>query len=315
MLNRPRRGFTLIEVLVVVSIVGLLLALLLPAIQGAREAARRLRCSNTFKQLGLAIASYDASHNSFPFAYNYQTNYSLHVALLPFMEAGATYNAMNLSVSAFRAEFEGINTTATAARGSMLVCPSDGVISNISQTNYAACTGDGRPGVAGNGIFGTISGPQSVVDGMSSTAAMSEFLVGPRLAVTALAADQDRLRVLYGLNGDLGPDNLAQFEVRCKSLDDVGVRTFEAKGEHWFIGGPSSTLYNHVLTINQPSCSNFVGSKSVLGAISATSLHPGGANCLYADGHVRFIRDTIDAEAWRAMGSMAGGEITSAGIN
>ena len=104
-----RRGFTLVELLVVIAIIGILVGLLLPAVQAAREAARRMSCSNNLKQFGLAMLNYESAHKSFPYGSfphqapgwgNTYSQGSQMVKLLPFMEQTALYNAR--SGSAFR---------------------------------------------------------------------------------------------------------------------------------------------------------------------------------------------------------------------
>jgi prepilin-type N-terminal cleavage/methylation domain-containing protein len=96
MRGRSGSGFTLIELLVVISIIGLLVALLLPAVQSAREAARRIQCSNNLRQLGLAVNSYHDSHGAIPPS---GTNFSMKARLLSFIEQGPVYNSLNMSVS------------------------------------------------------------------------------------------------------------------------------------------------------------------------------------------------------------------------
>src|SRR5256885_959165 len=125
-----RRAFTLIELLVVIAIIGVLIALLLPAVQAAREAARRSQCTNNLKQMGLGLHNYEAVAGAFPMsdvianpAIPSQTTngFSVHVRILPFMEQGVAFNALNFTVN----HQNDANTTVVGAKVAVFVCPSD----------------------------------------------------------------------------------------------------------------------------------------------------------------------------------------------
>src|SRR5262245_51249501 len=126
---RDRRGFTLIELLVVIAIIAVLIALLLPAVQSAREATRRIQCTNNLKQLGLAMHQYHESLNALPFGdltYSW-ADFSSNTMLLPYLEQGSLYNSINFSAQLLPAN-PGCpeNTTAQYATLSVMNCPSDG---------------------------------------------------------------------------------------------------------------------------------------------------------------------------------------------
>jgi prepilin-type N-terminal cleavage/methylation domain-containing protein/prepilin-type processing-associated H-X9-DG protein len=142
MKRNSRHGFTLIELLVVIAIIAVLIALLLPAVQAAREAARRIQCTNNLKQLGLSLANYESSNGSFPIGVVYGTNVapctnpgfgnncqntSWFVLVLPYMEQGSLYNSFNVSIGTEGPGFAGyyMNSTVLTTRINAMQCPSD----------------------------------------------------------------------------------------------------------------------------------------------------------------------------------------------
>ena len=332
-----RRGFTLIELLVVIAIIAVLIGLLLPAVQAAREAARRSQCVNNLKQMGISLHNYHASLGSFPVGYfnpsasqsvlaspgNY--NWSVLAQMMPFMEQGVLYNAVNFdfpvrtspgypSFGAPPSSVFLMNTTAVSTIVSLFLCPSDGVPppnSTSGPTNYSFCAGDGIGGqnLAGdpfeaNGAF--IMGPAlslaDLNDGSSTTAAASEQLLGIAGPTSSATFPQDPRRA-FAQRADfiLEP-------VGCATPIGWGLH----KGVGWWEGSIRSTLYNHYYTPN-PKLFDCVGPNNPLrpGWKAARSLHPGGVNTLYCDGHVQFIKDSVNPVPWKALSTRDGGEVIS----
>lgn len=291
------RGMTIVELLVVIAVIGLGVALLVPAVQSARASSRRLECANTLKQFGLAIGNYTSAYDAYPPGVMGR-GFSLHVALLPYADQSALFNAINMELTVGRSR--PFNRTASETTLSLLVCPSDSLV-NTGMTNYAGCLGDHQSAYRANGVFANwVVGSPGIVDGTSSTVAMSEFLVGRPDAAERRRTNYKRVGAGLGLD---------EFTTACRQLQGMEPLTSMIKGQHWMLAQRNETLYDHTLSINDPSCVNAQGSTEVAGSTTATSDHRNGANSLFADGHVRFVRESIEVSVWRALGTRNGGEV------
>lgn len=309
------RGFTLNELLVVVAIIGLLVALLLPAVQASREAARRAQCANSLSQIGLAVQSYVADFGVFP-AGRGGLNHSPHVAILPALDQGVLYNSINWSLP-LSGRIQ--NATFRGTGVGVFSCPSDTSAADVASTNYAASVGDAysRLGKSpSNGLFLAQEDgrsyhvrPADITDGMSQTAAISEWLIGSKRV-------EDRRRSVYSrpTGSKLPAWDPILFRERCLSLERMKFRpgATQAKGRNWKHAQWLLSLYDHFLPPNSPSCINSVNSIEVNGAATAASNHPGGVHVAFGDGHVRFIRESVSLPIWRAMGTRNRGEVISA---
>ena len=304
MSDRSRKGFTLIEILAVVTILGVLVALILPAVQAAREAARRIGCMNNLKQIGLAIHNYSAIYDVFPHGLN---GYTPHVAMLPYLEMGDRYNAINFESGRFGGvDFEE-NRTARSGSVSVFLCPSDPQQDpNGIPTSYAANQGVGLEnwrtanGPFGNRVDDVYNRLADVTDGTSSTAAFSEWVISHHF-------DPPRSRWVVYLNVPPinDPRPFATLQNECATADLSGSNVHHVgKGANWFNRGFPNTHYNHNMPINGRSC--LVGGMEI---VTAGSRHLGGANVLMVDGHVSFLKEGGSRKMWEALGSMDGGEI------
>jgi len=310
-----RRAFTLVELLVVIAIIGILIAITIPAVQSAREASRRIACASSLRQIGIALANYESAAGVLPPG---STVFSFHAHLLPHIEQSPLYNAINFALSPSPAE----PTLATALSMSVgiFMCPSQPVDNadpkfRSTRTNYGGCVGDGTneyPEFNTNGVFGwawmslSPNSSRKIIDGMSNTVAVAEWVIG--------TGRVDRRGSTYNpANGsNSAPLSRTEFTARCRALDRMEANGVGApKGNLWMAGGYWFTLYNHTLSVNDPSCFNTAFSDTGE-AVSAGSYHPGGANVVFADGHVKFIKEGIDLGVWRALGTGAGREVVSA---
>lgn len=329
--RRDARGFTLIELLVCLGIVSLLAALLMPAIQQAREAARRTSCSNHLRQVALALQNYQATTGVYPpieggvgpspsRVNDSSMFYSGFTQLLPQLDASPLFLALNFALpftDPYRyPDDAGIaaNRTVLSSRLDVLLCPSDGGGGDPGWTggcNYRWSLGwmrylndqtEGKPGPFSRGR----TSPADVLDGLSQTACASEKLRG-RLASSTF----DPLREMVVANS-LG-HNPDQMVSECRA--QVGMkRGFDTRsGLSWFTGSLSHTTYNHALDPNDET-PDFIlyGIAPLAGILGARSLHPGGVHLALCDGSVRFVSSRVSHPVWRALGTRAGAEVISA---
>ena len=304
------RGVTLIEVLVVSLVIGVLIALLLPAIQASRESARRAGCVNHLKQIGLALHAYATDKGRFPQGANGHRAYSFHAMILPYLEQAPLYNATNFQVLVIFNQPQ--NATSLATSIDTFLCPSDRAPNSrtFGYTNYPGNAGIPLQRSENNGLFhqGDVPpvGLADISDGSSMTVMVAETLTGPSDKGSAkdLVRDVFKTSKLWLRTGQL--DRLVEDCRQTSSSADQAQRGF--RGQNWFDGNLGSALYNHAETPNGPSCLNFGLVET--GVWTASSLHGGATNVLFADGHVKPISG-ISRSVWMALGTRAGGEVVS----
>ena len=308
-----RRAFTLVELLVVIAIIGVLIALLLPAVQAARSAARRSACTNNLRQIGLALQNYHAAHQAFPSGRGAPTPriFSPHAHLLAFMEQNTLRAQIDLTdapapFSTPTTSFDGArNHAAAISTVSVLLCPADPIQGRVpgveyGATNYAGCAGSG----AGSGTLTNADGVfflasavsiKDITDGTSNTAAFSERPLGP-----GAPAEAGPLSVILEFPAAADPTATA-----CESAS--GGSWNAERGGKWIVGNYGNTLYNHALPPNavQWDCMNATQQK---GRFAARSDHAGGANVLRCDGSVAFVGDDVEHVVWQAAATRAGDE-------
>jgi prepilin-type processing-associated H-X9-DG protein len=324
-LGNSRSGFTVVELLVSLGVVSLLAGLLLPAVQSARGSSRRVTCTSRLKQIGIASEAFYAQHlksatGAIPFTdprtgHSGDLNIARHVRLLPFLEQAGLAAQFNYEENGRGISDDPptstVNGDLLATRVAVFECPSDSTAA--PRNNYRVCQG------TTSGLHETLPpyGPNASLrgfavakreadfrDGKSHTAAYAEKLAGDRNQ-NVYTPWQDLVYVLPYPRPFKHPDDAME---GCTQPLPAMPDHASYGGTTWVLNGYSQTWYNHVLTPNSdiPDCST--GPEGT-GAYSARSLHPGGVNVLFADGSVRFIGDSIDLVVWRALGSIAGGEV------
>lgn len=304
---RRRVGFTLIEAVVCLAVIGILAALVLSALQSARGASRRLGCLRNLQQIGVALNSYRAAINGFPAA-KHGRAFSIHSMLLPYLDQTPLYHSINFDtfpkpVSRWGRQ----NHTVYFESVGVFICPEDRDDRPGGATSYAGNRGTGTQKYGYNGAFSKTM-TADFKDGMSTTVAFAEWVVGQK----GLPSRREPSRLVFATGRVLiEPREFDEFVKLCSKADPLQGRLSPlVKGESWLLGELSFTLYNHVITLNGYSCTNHDLIQE--GAFTAGSLHGRGANLMFADGHAAFLGDSLDIEVWRALGSREGGEpITS----
>lgn len=296
-------GFTLIELVVTLAVIGMLLALLLPAVQASRASARNIECRNHLRQIGIAVAEYDSSYSVLP------VENSLHTRLLPYLGFSA----------AFR-DLESLNGVASVPKVPCYVCPSDSESGREPfATNYSLNDGSTFTGCGRNGMRKVFSSPlqwtrmSDVVDGTSSTVAMSERLIERSQGDPVEASAVPERYIWFTASSFSGCNQVSQFASECRTNRVTPFPLLSVNCVMW-VNGP--IFYNHILTPNSISCHNgsAVSTMSLgfgYSAIAASSEHGSGVNSLFLDGSVKFMSSSIGERVWTALGSRNGREVVS----
>ncbi|MEZ6063504.1 MAG: DUF1559 domain-containing protein [Planctomycetaceae bacterium] len=333
-----RRGLTAIESLVSMAVISVVLAIIVPAVQSARERSRQVQCLNNLRQIGTASLQFEAAHGFLP-SYRgrrrdgergpVKTNLSVQAQLLPFLDQRALFDQINREEngSGLGSDPPGseLNGNLLRIRVPVFLCPTDGLARN--GISYRGCAGT-TPGVhstapasdsssnsAKMGMFVRFNGTRlsSVRDGLSQTAMFSERLAGDQ-DHSRFTPDRDVADVSRMPPGNwyfLLPDDVVR---ACRLVTSTDIRHSSFAGYTWLLGGYPQTLYNHVLAPNSPTpdCGyGYLGHGHGQGAVSARSLHRGAVNVVFGDGAARPVNDGIDLSVWRALGSVRGEEMIS----
>jgi len=303
---KNRAAFTLVELLVVIAIIGVLVSLLLPAVQAAREAARRMQCGNNLKQIGLALHNYHGSFDALPFAAggtvpaSGSPGYSALSQLLPYLEQAGLHEKINFS----RPLTDPTNDAARLTNVTAFRCPSD--LDNPQPqtggaTNYMANVGSQhiwQNPLRQDGPFIRARALKfrDILDGTSNTAAFAErMLTDGSNGMISLDSD-----VFLGSGDPATPDETIQM---CYATDVTNL----ASQFPIFMGAPwinGQHVYLHVDVPNRRSCGFF----PFKATMPASSRHIGGAHMLRCDGSVQFVTQSVNLTLWRAVGTRAGGE-------
>lgn len=338
-MSQPRRGFTIVELLVVIAIIGILAALLLPAVQAAREAARRASCTNNLKQLGVAVHNFQAALGIFPPSFviepgsSLSTNngsWSIHGRILPYVEQGNAYIRVRLDV----AWDDPVNksTGVPTMRIPTFMCPSE-----VNDT--VRLDSNGKPKVYPQN-YGFNFGTWLVWNPVTEKGGDGSFFVNSRLTPArfrdglshALCAAEVKAFTPYFRNtGDPGPTipsspadlaafaSGAQFKLGPSTNDNTGHTEWPDGRVHHSgittVFTPNTqVLYQHTdgRTYDIDFNSRQEGksdSQPTYAAVTARSYHPGLVNVVLMDGSVKSINDSVDLGLWRSLSTRDGGEV------
>jgi prepilin-type N-terminal cleavage/methylation domain-containing protein/prepilin-type processing-associated H-X9-DG protein len=343
-----RPGFTLIELLVVIAIIAVLIALLLPAVQAAREAARRAQCSNNLKQIGLALMNYETANGCFPTAgqgtdytanppaTEYVDGTGFHARILPFLEQAGLFNAINFQLD--YNHVSGANFTGYSTVVATFLCPSaerdkpEGhddkndpndsflqaqahgyAVNDYGATTYTDIDPQGRGGQAGATVFTPFRNKDARVDGMLKGGKTLIAEVGDGTSNTVAVAED------AGRDARFVSEKSESYVSASQPNVDRPVPPGQRRAWRW---GEANTSFGVSGAINNkarpmretapyawpaPTLGNQAGANQEIFAY-----HPGGANVLFGDGSVRFLKDATRVTILRRLITARGGEVVSA---
>ncbi len=331
-----RPGFTLVELLVVIAIIGVMVGLLLPAVQAAREASRRMVCGNNLKQIALAVHNYENTFRVIP-ALSGSSSFSPQARVLPYLEQANLQDLMRFDVPlllgpAWMARFNPAQRMAVEAVVPTFLCPSD-----IGNPRFPTTFADGQPGVSGglSYMFSYGSGTGTnyddrhrtdglvwenswarfadCTDGSSNTVLLAETVLGDQSTSSGPTPTGPHRRIanwpgtssnpsgpgfLHGGSLISNPDLSTVFPSQITSY--AGNR-----GQAWIRGVPYATVINGYMTPNSRIPDIGIHGR---GFYAARSFHPGGAHHALLDGSVRLISESVDRPVYHAAFSRNGGE-------
>jgi prepilin-type N-terminal cleavage/methylation domain-containing protein/prepilin-type processing-associated H-X9-DG protein len=307
--SRPERaaGFTLVELLVVIAIIGVLVALLLPAVQAAREAARRMSCSNNLKQLGLAMHNYHDALGSFPFGFS-DLEALWTAPILPYIEQQPLHSTLIFQESGVGNWNSGsANTVACATPVGMFRCPSMPIpmfLTNEGITNRVPVS---YRGCAGSNVYS--DDRSTLPTGIPAGARALE-----EINLNGMFWGNSAIRLADVMDGTSNTIMIGESRTEPTYVKDGQGMDFWQFGcpqsGGWVSGGLGGTEYSEGLGSTGPKI-NSRKDPTVPGVImemSFGSYHPGGAMFVLADGSVRFIAETVNLPIYQAAGSRDGGE-------
>jgi len=324
-----KHGFTLIELLVVVAIIAILISLLLPAVQQAREAARRTRCKNNLKQIGLALHNYLDTHSGFPPAFVSDistTNtpggeWSIHVRILPFIEQASLYQQADLSLS----YSDAVNIGIATQRIDVYLCPSE--INDRTRTDaggnpvhYPISYGynggtwnvwDNATRQAGNGAFAPnySARPRDFTDGTSNTLGFSEvkaytpYNCDGETGTAAMPSTAAELEALIAAGGSNKADS-GHTEGVDGRVHQTGFTALLPPNSKVIVSGGDRPEGDYT------SCREDMGCRGpTFAAVTSRSWHTGTVQSLLMDGSVHSMSENIDLSVWRNLGQRNDGNV------
>ncbi len=340
MKSHIRRAFTLVELLVVIAIIGILVGLLLPAVQSAREAARRMQCSNNLKQIALATHNYESAFKRFP-ALTGSSSFSPQARILPFMEQANLQNLIDFKLPlfvgpAFAAQ---LNPAFRIPAGTVIpsfLCPSDaieptrpttlpgGLTGTFAATNYMFSLGSGTSthyddryktdGIVWENSWARFA---DVPDGTSNTIMLAETLIGDSRVSTSVPMNgMPHRRIASWSGSSSNPPGTPGFAMGGATISNPDlaaivptITSFRgSRAEAWIRGVPYSVVTNGYLTPNSPLPDVNVHGR---GWFAPRSLHAGGAQAALCDGSVRMLSNSVDRQLQWAVFSRDGGEVVN----
>jgi len=336
-MKKSRQAFTLVELLVVIAIIGILISMLLPAVQQVREASRRVSCANKLRQHSLAALNFESAFQNFPRniytvpGWNPWECMSAHYKLLPYIEQNNLYEQFNLdgSVSFYDTKVGPMNTYVD-----VFECPSsaqDGPTMDQDYwggpgSSYAWCSGSSAHTAvySAYGMNGMIHMNEEIkisecTDGTSNTVLISEILSG-----TGNDSEATYPFDIFYLGSNALFDGLSDQDFPTQQeIDAIGVAAQTPSGVRanngtlWAWYSPGHSMFNSSTPPNwqYPSAAGICcpggGHDGYYGFIPARSFHPGGVNAGMTDGSVHFVANSISLEVWQQLGNKSDGSVAS----